>query len=119
MVQITGSVAALVRWFDPSTKEADEFEREDLLRDVYQASAVATNEDGLLVKTPLGQCMIERVSEFAGYQDVDITRFHHVRDDRMEARTFWYNTSSVEDLMQRLQRVPVVSFEDLFFKGHA
>lgn len=99
---LTGSIHALARWFENPrdvSGNADDFEREELLRDVYAADRVACRGDEVLVRTPLGACIITRTVE----QGCALVWFDHVSNGRWARRSFWYNAHSVKGLGERLR----------------
>lgn len=110
---MNGSAFSLARWFQMeryANRPEDDFVREEILTEVYQAERVAVSGKTVLVKTPNGACMIER-------RDVDgspLVFFDYVENARWTRTNFWMNASSVRDLGERLRSVPTGDFNALF-----
>lgn len=108
-----GSAFALARWFQPeryANKPEDDFLREELLNELYDADVVAKAPDGsMLVRTPNGAAMVEKdvPADF-------LVNFDVVSHTNWTRTSFWMNTSSVEDLLARLDDLPEVEFDALF-----
>lgn len=91
---------------------ADDFLREELLNDVYLASAVAVNADRLvLAKTPRGCCVMRVTSE----RGAEIVMFDHLAGDQRVS--FWMNKSSVRDLGDHLRKLPRVAWSALIVEA--
>jgi hypothetical protein len=110
---ITGSAFALARWFQPeryADRPEDDFVREEILSEVYNAEACAVHDGTVLVRTPSGACCIEKI-------DADgspLVTFDYVSNTNWTRTKFWMNASSVRDLGDRLRAVPRASFDALF-----
>lgn len=110
---LTGSAFALARWFGGeqyANGPQDDFTRERLLSSLYDGTHVACSGDTVLVKTPLGACMIEVERHGAG----KLVHFDFVNDTTWERIRFWMNASSVEDLGAHLRTLPRADFDALF-----
>lgn len=109
---MNGSAFALARWFQSSryvNRPEDDFVREEVLAEVWNAEAVGIAEDGtVFVRTPHGACAIEKITE------AQIVNFDYVENDRWTRTTFWMNASSVRSLGERLRSVPRESADAIF-----
>lgn len=99
----------LARWFT-ERREADEFLREELLGDLYGDRVVAEQNGKLIVRTLRQTCVIERED----YQGSPLVTFDSVANDRWQRVGFWFNLSSVEDLLAALRQEATADFDTLF-----
>lgn len=109
---LNGRVFDLARWFDIpiDANSEDHPAREEILGAVWQATAVGVAGGRVIVKTPLGACIMER----AEIQGCPVVMFDHVCDDRWTRTRFWMNASSVKELGERLRQLPRAPFDALF-----
>lgn len=111
---VQGSVFALARWFQPerfANRPEDDFVRDEILNDLYDAEAVAVCGDTVLVRTAKGACMIEKRD--AGCRSA-LVNFDYVSNERWERTSFWMNESSVRDLGETLRSKPRADFDAIF-----
>src|SRR4051812_44597378 len=123
---MNGDAFSLARWFDiPRYTNApeDEANREGALNDIERFTAVGElpgderTAEHFIVRTPLGAATVQRVTEYLNLTNVDLVLFDHVRNDRWERIMFWFNTSSVEGLLDRLRDAEHVNPDALFIGG--
>lgn len=122
-----GNPFGLARWFDEAryaNAPEDNYIRENVLNDIENFEAVGelsldapTTLKHYIVRTPLGAATIQHVTTYEDYNDVDLVVFDHVRNDRWERIDFWFNASSVSDLLDRLEAAPHVNADSLFIGG--
>lgn len=104
----------LARWFT-ERPEANEWEREELLGDLYGNRVVAKRQDAtkgeqIIVRTQRQTCVIER----ADYQGSPLITFDSVANDRWHRVGFWFNLHSVADLLDKLRNEATADFDTLF-----
>lgn len=118
MAAVEGSAFALARWFAPEryvNRPEDDFVREEVLTEIWNAEAVATSREAggkvtVWVRTPNGAAAIEtRLVD-----ESPLVVFDFVRNDRWERTNFWMNPSSVAVLGARLRNVPRVTADEIF-----
>jgi hypothetical protein len=111
---LVGSAFALARWFQPerfANRPEDDYVRDEILNDLYDAEAVAVRGDTVLVRTAKGACMIEKRDVGCKSALVD---FDYVSSERWERTAFWMNESSVRDLGEALRSKPRADFDAIF-----
>lgn len=110
----TGSAAALGAWFTEG-READEFEREEILNDLHQFTAYGVSDATTIITTPNGRALVER-QEQEKFPEYPLITFEYVRHGRWGKTTFWFNFSSVKFLFDALAAAPEKcgDFNELF-----
>jgi hypothetical protein len=107
----------LARWFQRETmanRPEDDFVREEVLSEVYRASAVGvTRSKTVFVRTPSGVCAIERKN----IQGSPMLEFDFVENERWQRTMFWMNLSSLPGLGDYLRSVQRVDPNELFLQG--
>lgn len=123
---MNGNVFSLARWFDVTryaNRPEDEEVRDRALFDIYEFDAVgelprdAITLEHFIVRTPRGAAIVKRVTEYANLVGVDLTVFDYVRNDRWERTSFWFNTRSVSNLLDKLGDAEYVDPDALFVGG--
>lgn len=111
---LTGSAGALGAWFIEG-READEFEREEILSDLYRFDAYGVSADRkVIIATPNGRAIVQLID----YEGSPLITFEYVRHGRWGKTTFWFNPNSVADLGERLRAAPEkrTDFDTLFIR---
>lgn len=108
---------ALARWFTPARDISgcgmDEFLREELLGDLYGDRVVAHKDEELLVLTARQTVQIRHLET----RGAKLVMFDSVANDKWEHVSFWFNLSSVADLLKALEmeaRPEADAFDTLF-----
>lgn len=103
-----------VKWYSrPISKNGpeDDFVRDRILMQVYQAIEVAYADDkSIITRCFEGRCIVKEEMQ----QGCPIVTFNWVSDKDDEHVTFWMNKSSVQDLFMIFRRIPEGDFEDIF-----
>jgi hypothetical protein len=115
---------ALARWYTKA-REAEEFEREELIGKLYDFTAWGEVNKNLILKTKEGACVISINGGGQGTWPETIppgsciVDFEIVKNRMWDKVHFWFNYSSVQDLIQKIRTATdkKVPFDRLFTHG--
>jgi hypothetical protein len=106
----------LKRWFAMPLRAdgpEDDPVRNEVLRDLAEASAHGVHDNLVVVETPLGAALLEAMT----MKGSPIVLIDHIRRDHWARVQFWTNASSLAEVYTRLRTLPRVAFEQIFLRG--